>query len=90
MKRNGIDPAPERGKRMAVVHNDRGSVMQFTCSFHSWRYGLDGQCTHVTDRDTFREGALCDNIRMREVRCERRAGLIFINLDDDAPPFVFR
>jgi phenylpropionate dioxygenase-like ring-hydroxylating dioxygenase large terminal subunit len=77
-----------RGNRL--VHNDRGSVMQFTCSFHSWRYGLDGECTHVTDRETFREGALCKNIRMREVRCERHAGLIFINLDDDAPPLKER
>lgn len=77
-----------RGNRL--VHNDRGSVMQFTCSFHSWRYALDGECTHVTDRETFREGALCDNIRMREVRCERHAGLIFINLDDDAPPLKER
>ena len=29
-----------RGNRL--VHNDRGSVMQFTCSFHSWRYDLEG------------------------------------------------
>ena len=40
-----------RGNRL--VHNDRGSVMQFTCSFHSWRYNLEGECTHVTDKETF-------------------------------------
>lgn len=77
-----------RGNRL--VQNDRGSAMQFTCSFHSWRYNLEGECTHVTDRETFKEGALCDNIRMREIRCERHAGLIFINLDDDAPPLQER
>ena len=77
-----------RGNRL--VHNDRGSVMQFTCSFHSWKYNLEGECTHVTDKETFKEGALCPNIRMREVRCERRAGLIFINLDDNAPPLEER
>jgi phenylpropionate dioxygenase-like ring-hydroxylating dioxygenase large terminal subunit len=77
-----------RGNRL--VHNDRGSVMRFTCSFHSWQYDLEGQCTKVTDRETFKEGALCPNISMREVRCEQHAGIIFINLDDDAPPLLER
>ena len=48
-----------RGNR--VVRNDRGSVAQFTCSFHSWQYSLDGQCISITDRETFNSELLCKN-----------------------------
>jgi len=75
---------PHRGNR--VVHDDRGSVMRFTCSFHSWQFALDGECTHITDRETFNPEVICHGPRLREVRCEVHAGLVFINLDDDAPP----
>ncbi len=77
-----------RGNR--IVQADRGSAMQFTCAFHSWRYGLDGACTHVTDRETFRDENLPGDIRMKEVRCEVKAGLVFINMDEDAPPLEDR
>jgi phenylpropionate dioxygenase-like ring-hydroxylating dioxygenase large terminal subunit len=63
-----------RGNRL--VHSDFGSVPRFTCSFHSWQYALDGTPGRVTDEDTFRP----------EVRCEIRAGLIFINMDNNAGP----
>ena len=77
-----------RGNRL--VHNDRGFVNQFTCSFHSWQYALDGQCTKITDEATFNPELTCKGFRMREVRCEVKAGLVFINLDDDAPPLAER
>ena len=77
-----------RGNRM--VHNDRGFANEFTCSFHSWRYGLDGECTHITDKETFNPEIACRKFRMREVRCEVHAGIVFINMDDDAPPLKER
>ena len=73
-----------RGNRL--VHNDFGSVPRFTCSFHSWQYGLDGTSEKITDEDTFRPEVICHRPNLREVRCEIRAGLIFINMDDDAGP----
>jgi len=73
---------PHRGNR--VVHNDCGSVARFTCSFHSWQYALDGSLHSITDEETCRPEVICHGPRMREVRCETRAGLIFINMDDDA------
>jgi len=75
---------PHRGNRL--VHNDFGSVPQFTCSFHSWQFGLDGSLQRVTDEDTVRPEVICHKPGMREVRCEIRAGLIFINMDDEAGP----
>jgi phenylpropionate dioxygenase-like ring-hydroxylating dioxygenase large terminal subunit len=69
-----------------LVQNDRGSLVQFTCSFHSWQYGLDGACTRITDKETFNPNLVCENPAIKEVRCETYAGLIFINLDDNPPP----
>jgi phenylpropionate dioxygenase-like ring-hydroxylating dioxygenase large terminal subunit len=73
-----------------VVHNDRGSVAQFTCSFHSWQYGLDGQCTRVTDSETFNPELLCKNPKLQPVHCETYAGLVFINMDENPPPLKER
>ncbi len=72
-----------RGNRM--VHNDRGSLSCFTCSFHSWCYNLDGSLRSITDRETFRDEVAAQAHGLREVRCERKAGIVFVNLDDDAP-----
>jgi phenylpropionate dioxygenase-like ring-hydroxylating dioxygenase large terminal subunit len=74
----------------ALIHNDRGSLVQFTCSFHSWQYGLDGVCTHITDKETINPKLVCKNPQIKEVHCETHAGLIFINLDDNPPPLKER
>jgi phenylpropionate dioxygenase-like ring-hydroxylating dioxygenase large terminal subunit len=77
-----------RGNQM--VQNDRGSVVQFTCAFHSWQYGLDGQCTRITDKETFNPELIKQNPAMKAVHCETFAGLVFINLDDNPPPLKDR
>lgn len=79
---------PHRGNQ--IVLNDRGSVAQFTCAFHSWRYNLEGQCTHITDEETVNPALLRERPRLGSVRCEVHAGLVFINLDNDAPPLKER
>ena len=67
-----------------LVLNDFGSVPRFTCSFHSWQYALDGAPEKITDEETFRPEVICHRPDLRQVRCETRAGLIFINMDDNA------
>ncbi|MDJ0656412.1 MAG: aromatic ring-hydroxylating dioxygenase subunit alpha [Xanthomonadales bacterium] len=79
---------PHRGNRL--VHNDRGSVAAFTCSFHSWRFGICGKLQSITDEETFRKEVVCHRPDMKEVRCETRAGIVFINLDPEAPPLEER
>jgi phenylpropionate dioxygenase-like ring-hydroxylating dioxygenase large terminal subunit len=64
--------------------------VQFTCSFHSWQYGLDGVCTHITDKETINPKLVCENPRIKKVHCETHAGLIFINMDDNPPPLKER
>ena len=73
-----------------ITQNDRGSVDQFTCGFHAWRYGLDGQCTRLTDGKTFNPKLIKQRPKLKSVHCETHAGLIFINLDDDPPPLKDR
>ena len=64
-------------------HCERG----FQCSFHGWRYGLDGRNAGVTQRRTFAEHNLDpDDISLVPVRCEMLNGCAWINLSDDAPP----
>ncbi|MEL7029225.1 MAG: aromatic ring-hydroxylating dioxygenase subunit alpha [Pseudomonadota bacterium] len=75
---------PHRGNRL--VQEDFGCVPQFTCSFHSWQFGLDGQNVQVTDRETFRSEVLAHGCDLTSVRCEVAGGLVFINMDGEAPP----
>jgi phenylpropionate dioxygenase-like ring-hydroxylating dioxygenase large terminal subunit len=77
---------PHRGNRL--VHNDFGSLPQFTCSFHSWQFALDGSLRRITDEETFRPQVLRERPCLRRVRCETHAGLIFINMDENAAPLA--
>jgi phenylpropionate dioxygenase-like ring-hydroxylating dioxygenase large terminal subunit len=64
-------------------HCERG----FQCTFHGWRYGLDGKNAGVTQRRTFAEHNLDpDDISLVPVRCEASSGCAFVNLSADAPP----
>lgn len=79
---------PHRGNQLVLSQS--GSVANFTCAFHSWRFDLEGQNTHITDEQSFRPGVICEPPKLRAVKCEEKAGLVFINLDDDAPPLADR
>ena len=75
---------PHRGSQL--VTEDFGSVGQFTCPFHSWRFDLDGKNVAVTDEDTFRPEVLCHEHDMASVRCEQAAGLVFVSMNPDVEP----
>ena len=75
---------PHRGSQIALT--DFGSVDTFRCPFHSWEFGLDGANTKITDEHTFNPDVLCHGTDLKSVRCEEVAGLIFITMNEDAPP----
>lgn len=79
---------PHRGNRIAI--SDFGSVANFTCAFHSWQFRLNGELKQVTDEETFRSEVICDKPGLKKVLCETLAGIIFINLDPEAPPLEDR
>ena len=79
---------PHRGNRL--VHNPCGSAASFTCSFHSWNFGLDGALGSITDEQSFRSEVIRHRPGLKEIRCETLAGIVFVNMDPDAPPLAER
>jgi phenylpropionate dioxygenase-like ring-hydroxylating dioxygenase large terminal subunit len=71
-----------------LVQEDFGTgATSFTCILHSWRFNLKGKNVRVTDRETFREEALCQNLDLTPVQVRVWGGLVFVNLDADPVPF---
>ena len=77
---------PHRGNRIA--HNEFGTASKFTCSFHSWEFGLDGSLQKITDEELFDKRVICDRPGLKPVRCETWGGFVFINMDPDAKPLL--
>ena len=75
---------PHRGSQLVL--SDFGSIDQFTCPFHSWQFTLDGECTKITDDYTFDPAVLCHGTNMSSIRAESVAGLVFVTMNEDAPP----
>jgi phenylpropionate dioxygenase-like ring-hydroxylating dioxygenase large terminal subunit len=57
----------------------RGSCRQFTCKYHGWRYGLDGELTFVQQEEEFFDLDKAD-YPLVAVHCEVWEGFIFVNL----------
>ena len=70
-----------RGNRL--VQNSEGSQSSFTCTYHSWRWGIDGSLEAVQDPEDFARGSPCGRLHLEEVRCEAYKSFIFINMDPD-------
>lgn len=75
---------PHRGNRVCLTAH--GSVPKFTCPFHSWRFNTDGTLDEITDEHTFDPEVIAHRPGLTEVRCDTIGGLIFINMDGEAPP----
>lgn len=75
---------PHRGNRL--VFEEFGTASDFTCAFHSWKFGLTGKNKQVTDEETFRTEVLCHGTDLSDLKCEVAAGLIFVSMDPDVMP----
>lgn len=76
-----------RGRRLV---EGRGKVQQIACSFHGWRYNIDGTintvlergdwagCPHMTDAD----------LKLREIHLDSWQGWVFVNFDSDPQPLA--
>ena len=71
-----------RGHRLA---RGRGRCERFTCPYHAWSYGLDGQLLNAPHSDRVR-GFDIREISLARVPLDVLAGAIFVNFDSDAPP----
>jgi len=69
--------------RWAPVAEGQGNVNLFSCPFHRWAYGLDGQLVAAPLMDSAK-GFNIKNCRLPEVRSETVDGVIYITFNDDA------
>jgi nitrite reductase/ring-hydroxylating ferredoxin subunit len=77
---------PHRGRMLS--NGEPRKTRELVCPFHGWRFKLDGRCAHIPyAADWGSEGDL-SAANLVEVRCERWAGFVFINLDDNAEPLT--
>ena len=71
----------------------KGRSARFTCPYHNWSYGLDGQCLSVAKPDfegTVEEFVGCgkEELGLIQVPVETFAGYVFINPDRNAAPLA--
>ncbi len=57
-----------------------GVCRNFTCKYHGWRYGLEGELTFVQQEEEFFNLDKAD-YSLASVQCEVWEGFIFVNLD---------
>ena len=73
-----------RGNR--ILTSDRGSVQQFACPYHGWRYQLDGQLLEVPDQERFCPAVDPSLKSLKPVKLTTWAGMVWINMDPHAQP----
>ncbi len=70
--------------RAGPVARGEGSCGAFRCGYHGWSYALDGQLLNTPEFDGV-EDFERESVRLPEFRVETWLGLVFVNLDSDAP-----
>jgi hypothetical protein len=68
----------------AIASRAAAFGMQIAYTARSARHGLPHR--YVADVETFTAETLCHNRDLTPVRCEEAAGLVFITMNNDAPP----
>ena len=75
-----------RHRAMPLLQGN-GNTRRFTCPYHSWTYGLDGQLQRAPGVDDHHSDFIRD-CKLPQYKCESWHGFIFVNLDVDAQSFV--
>jgi phenylpropionate dioxygenase-like ring-hydroxylating dioxygenase large terminal subunit len=79
-----------RGRRLVDTPKNAmracGKRNGFVCGFHGWRYNLDGQCTHISERGDWQGSLTEERTHLGEVQVEAWGGWIWINMDPNAEP----
>jgi len=78
-----LNVCPHRGA--TLVREPSGKVHGFTCLFHQWSFDINGRCRAVPNPEGYREVGLGPELfGLKEFRCEKKLGLVFVTLDDTA------
>ena len=74
-----------RGARL--LGDASGTASRLTCFYHLWSYDSCGRCVDIPREEGYAAtGIEKSALGLREVRAETKWGLVFVTLDDDAPP----
>ena len=66
-----------------LAHEGYGNSPRFTCIYHGWTFGAEGNLLAVSDRAKF--GDIDKSTRgLRKLPCEERSGMIFVKLTPDS------
>ncbi len=76
---------PHRG---TLLVEGKGSIREFLCSFHGWRFGLDGRNAGVVDRDDWGGCLKTGDTDMAPVQAGIWGGWVWINMDPDCQPLA--
>ncbi|RLA17679.1 MAG: hypothetical protein DRQ60_01375 [Gammaproteobacteria bacterium] len=69
---------------MALVTKSCASTRTFTCEFHGWSFGLDGQLQHVPAKESFPNLEKDKpGLNMRSLGCDTWNGFIFIHMNPE-------
>jgi len=77
-----VNVCRHRGSRVRTEAS--GCANRFTCPYHGWTYGLDGQLLVAAYMD---EGFDKSAHGLKTIHCEVLEGMIFVNFAEQAAPF---
>ncbi len=77
-----INACRHRGCKVA---SGTGHAKRLICPYHRWTYALDGRLLRAPGLSSGQISSDLD--RLRPLPCEEVEGLVFVNLDPDAPAF---
>src|SRR3546814_17497799 len=69
-----------------IVTSDFGTVRDgFTCAFHGWSFGINGDLQSISDEETYRPEVIAHRPGLTEVACDiwNAFVLIYINTASD-------
>ncbi len=79
---------PHRGRRLvdtpAGERNGCGKKKMFICAYHGWRFDLDGNNTHIPQKDDWQGCLTAENTHLSEVKHDTWGGWIWVNMDPDS------
>lgn len=70
-----------------VVADDAGNTgRRLVCGYHAWTYDLEGSLVGLPGSQDFQVDTAC--LGLPRVRCEQWGSLVFVTLDEGAPPLL--
>ena len=66
-----------------LLQGEKGHVKRLVCKYHGWAFATDGALLFAQDAKNFSQGNPCENVRLKEIRCETFAGFIWVNMDPE-------